>query len=61
MKQADKQHEAAKDEVVVRKGVVTLSVNAPIPPELARHAGESMGLYDRPEHPFRMYAALALG
>lgn len=41
--------------------IITMSVDDPVPVELARRVGESMGLYDRPEHPFRMYAAAALG
>jgi len=59
MKEAVK-HDAAS--TVVRDApIITMSVSEPVPAELARRVGECMGLYDRPEHPFRMYAAAALG
>lgn len=50
----------APDTVVRDATVVTLSIKDAVPAEIAKRVGEHMGLYDRPEHPFRMYAA-ALG
>lgn len=61
MKTAEQQHPSAKVSVVVEPSVVTLSILNPIPAELAKRFGTSMGLYDHPEHKFRMYAAVALG
>lgn len=61
MKTAEKKFQSAKESVVVEPSVVTLSIHSPIPAELAKRFGTSMGLYDRPEHKFRMYAAVALG
>jgi len=60
MKEAE-QHPARESNVIGASQVVNVSIDDPIPPALVRRFGESMGLYDQPEHTFRMYATVALG
>jgi hypothetical protein len=38
-----------------------MSLEEDVPADLAKRVGASMGFYDPPEHPFRMYATAALG
>ena len=52
---------SAGEGVVIEAPVIDLSIGSPIPSELTKRFASSMGLYDRPEHPFRMYAVAALG
>ena len=59
MKEAEKY--PARESSVIEAPAVKLSLNAAIPPAVAKRFGESMGLYDHPEHSFRMYATIALG
>lgn len=47
--------------VIHEPPIITMSIMEPPPAELAKRVGTNMGLYDQLEHPFRMYAAAALG
>jgi len=59
MKEAEAK--SARESVVIEPAAIKLSISKPVPDEVAKRFGESMGLYDRPEHSFRMYAAASLG
>ena len=53
-------HSAAEG-VVIEAPVIDLSISKPFPSELTKRFASSMGLYDQPEHSFRMYAVAAIG
>lgn len=59
MRKAEEQ--SARESNVIEAVAIPLSVAAPVPAEIAKRAGESMGFYDRPANPFRMYASVLLG
>lgn len=55
------EEQSARERNVIEAAPITLSIATPIPAEVAVRAGETMGFYDRPANPFRMYASVMLG